>query len=92
MNIKAMTLLIPRTSKLAFLLACVLITGIGAVAKMAVDQVISIHEDIQADLSEPSQFYLWREWHRMHDAVIQTPSTPAPTLLLPTNPAVPLLQ
>ena len=91
MNIKPMSLLTPRGSKLAFVFACVLISGIGAIARIALEQAILFEEIMEADASQPCQQYLSRESRRVHEPDIQAP-IPPPTLLWPTNPSVPVLQ
>jgi hypothetical protein len=91
MTLKAITLLTPNGSKLAFAFACGLIAGVGGMAKIAVDQARSLENEVEAIFCEPSQLYLRQEWHRTQAAVPQTPASPPATLAFPTN-SVQILQ
>jgi hypothetical protein len=88
MNFKAITSLTPITSKLAFGLACVLITGAGWGAKIGFDQFSSICDETSAGFGRPSAAFLRAELHRTPPPAFNAP-TPPPLQLFPTNSAAP---
>lgn len=86
MKITAITLLTSKGSNLAFAFACVLIAGAGWCAKIGVNQIGSVHDEISAGFNHPSPAYLRYEWHRSNPAATQPHSAPH-EFLLPTNAA-----
>jgi hypothetical protein len=88
MNIKAITSLTPITSKLAFGLACALITAVGWGAKIGFDQFSSICDETSAGFGRPSPAFLRSELHRTLPPAFNAPASP-PLELIPTNSAAP---
>jgi hypothetical protein len=91
MNIKAITSLTPTTSKLAFGLACALITGAGWGAKIGFDQFSSICDETSAGFARPSGAFLRAEFHRIHSPAFHTPASPT-IKLFPTNRPAPVVE
>jgi hypothetical protein len=84
MKITAITALSSKGSHLAFAFACALIAGVGWCAKIGVNQIGSVHDDISAGFNHPSPAYLRYEWHRSNPPATQQHSAPY-EFLLPTN-------
>jgi hypothetical protein len=91
MNIKAITFLKPTTSKIAFGLACALITGVGWGAKIGYDQFSAICDETAAGFARPSGNFLRAELHRLHSPAFNTPTSPT-LQLFPTNPPAPVVE
>ena len=93
MKINAISSLTPATSKLAFGLACALIAGAGWGAKIGFDQIAAIHDEIAADMEDPSPESVRAEWRKSALPPSEAPTQAAPPIqLFLTNPAAPVFQ
>lgn len=91
MKTKSLTFLTPHTSHLTFAFACFLLGGAGWAAKMGVDRIGSVHDEISAGVNHPSSAFLRNEWHRTNSLAVQQSPTSS-VLLFPTNHATPVFQ